>query len=134
MKFSRWTIAFYVGLVFGSGAVLGAYVHHAYTVSAVSASAPRNPEEYRRRYLAEMKSRLKLGDPEMTKITAILDETRSRFKQTRDSIEPELQRIREEQQAKVRALLSPDQQIEYDKMRKEREERQRQQGNPPPPR
>ena len=53
MKLSRWTIALYVGLVFTSGIVVGAFSHRFIDVSAVSANAGRNPEEFRKRFHAE---------------------------------------------------------------------------------
>jgi Spy/CpxP family protein refolding chaperone len=121
MTFSRWKIAMYVGFVFVSGALLGAFSHRLYTVSGVSANAPRNPEEFRRRYMEEMKTRLKLTPDQVTQLSAILDETRSRVRSTRESIEPEIRKIREEQQEKVHHILSADQRPEYDQMRKERE-------------
>ena len=121
MTFSRWKIAMYVGLVFVSGALLGAFSHRLYTVSGVSANAPRNPEEFRRRYMEEMKTRLKLTSDQVTQLSAILDETRSRVRSTRESIEPEIRKIRDEQQEKVHHILSADQRPEYDQMRKERE-------------
>lgn len=131
MTLSRWKIALYVGLVFLSGAVLGAFSHRLYTVSGVSANAPRNPEEFRRRYMEEMKSRLKLSADQVTKLSAILDETRARVRSTRESIEPEIRKIRDEQQEKVHQILSADQRPEYDKMRQEREaEIQRRGGRP----
>ena len=111
----------YVGLVFVSGALLGAFSHRLYTVSGVSANAPRNPEEFRRRYMEEMKTRLKLTPNQVTQLSAILDETRSRVRSTRESIEPEIRKIRDEQQEKVHHILSADQRPEYDQMRKERE-------------
>jgi hypothetical protein len=40
---------------------------------------------------------------------------------TRESIEPEIRKIRDEQQEKVHHILSADQRPEYDQMRKERE-------------
>ena len=121
MTLSRWKIALYVGLVFVSGALLGAFSHRLYTVSGVSANAPRNPEEFRKRYMEEMKSRLKLTADQVTKLSVILDETRARVRSTRESIEPEIRKIREEQQEKVHQILSADQRPEYDKMRQERE-------------
>ena len=132
MTLSRWKIALYVGLVFISGAVLGAFLHRLYTVSAVSANAPRNPEEFRRRYMEEMKSRLKLTPDQVTGLSTILDETRTRVRATRESIEPDIQKIRDEQQAKVHEILRPDQRGEYDQMRKEREAEIKRRGPRPP--
>lgn len=132
MTLSRWKIALYVGLVFLSGAVLGAFSHRLYTISGVSANSPRNPEEFRKRYMEEMKSRLKLTADQVTKLSAILDETRARVRSTRESIEPEIRKIRDEQQEKVHQILSAEQRPEYDKMRQEREaEIQRRGGRSP---
>jgi Spy/CpxP family protein refolding chaperone len=132
MTLSRWKIALYVGLVFVSGALLGAFSHRLYTVSGVSANAPRNPEEFRRRYMEEMKSRLKLTADQVTQLSAILDETRSRVRSTRESIEPEIRKIRDEQQEKIHQILSADQRPEYDQMRLEREAEIKRRGPRPP--
>ena len=78
MKLSRAAIALYVSLVFASGAVLGVFGHRLYTVSSVSAKAVRNPEEFRKRTMAEMQTRLKLTDDQVLKLNAIMDETRAR--------------------------------------------------------
>jgi Spy/CpxP family protein refolding chaperone len=131
MTLSRWKVALYVGLVFVSGALLGAFSHRLYTVSGVSANAPRNPEEFRKRYMEEMKSRLKLTADQVTKLSAILDETRARVRSTRESIEPEIRQIRDEQQEKVHQILSADQRPEYDKMRQEREAEIKRRGGRP---
>lgn len=127
MKLSRWTIALYVGLVFASGVVVGAFGHRFVDVSAVSANARRNPEEFRKRFTAEMKSRLNLTNDQMTRLSAVLDSTRVEFRTTRDSIEPALANIREQQHQRILAILEPAQRAEYEKMRKEREA----QGPPP---
>jgi Spy/CpxP family protein refolding chaperone len=131
MTLSRWKVALYVGLVFVSGALLGAFSHRLYTVSGVSANAPRNPEEFRKRYMEEMKSRLKLTADQVTKLSAILDETRARVRSTRESIEPEIRQIRDEQQEKVHQILSAEQRPEYDKMRQEREAEIKRRGGRP---
>jgi hypothetical protein len=131
MKLSRWTIALYVGLVFASGAVVGAFGHRFIDVAAVSANARRNPEEFRKRFTVEMKARLNLTSDQMTKLSAVLDSTRVEFRTTRDSIEPALANIREEQHRRILALLEPAQRAEYEKMRQEREARARQEAPPP---
>lgn len=139
MKLNRAWVAIYVFVIFASGAVLGIYGHRFYEVSSVRADAPRNPDEFRRQYMAEMKARLKLSADQETKLSAILDETRARFRATRDSIEPQiqatrdgiepdLQRIRDNQQKRIHAILNPEQQAEYDKIRAEREARMKKQG------
>lgn len=126
MKLSRAAIALYVGLVFASGLVLGAFGQRLYTASTVSPKQRRDPEEFRKRIVAEYESRLKLNAEQITKLNLILDETRQQMEETRQKMRPAYQKIHEEQVAKIREILTPDQQIEYDKMRKEREQRQKQ--------
>ena len=127
MKFSRATIALYVGLVFASGVVLGIFGHSLYAVSTIVGSTKsKNPEEFRKRVIAEYRSRLKLSEDQVTKLNAIMDETRARVEETRQKMHPAYQKIRAEQDDKIRQLLSAEQQTEFDRMHKEREERQRQ--------
>ena len=125
MNLSKAAIGLYVALVFLSGIVVGAFGHRLYTVSPVSASGPRSPEEYRQKYLSEMRTRVKITPDQEQKLVAILDETRSRYKETRDSVEPKMQQIRQEQVARVNAILSPEQQAEYARMREERDRQRR---------
>ncbi|MGD1091043.1 MAG: hypothetical protein ABSB35_03510 [Bryobacteraceae bacterium] len=132
MKLSRAAIVVYVGLVFASGAVLGALGHRLYTVSSVSAKTTRNPEEFRKRVISEYQSRLKLSDAQVGQLSAIMDETRTRVEDTRQKMKPAYQKIHEEQTEKIRAMLNPDQQIEYEKIRTEREAgREKQQSRAP---
>jgi hypothetical protein len=131
MKLSRLAIATYVALVFASGMVLGVFGQRLYTESVVSAKSTTrtSPEEFRKRYMAEMQSRLKLNADQVGQLNGILDETRARTREVHERNIPELQTIRKEQQDKIRAMLKPDQQLEYDKMRQEREDREKQNRN-----
>jgi predicted nucleic acid-binding Zn-ribbon protein len=121
MKFTRWTVAFYMGLVFACGAVVGSFAYRLYTVSAVSANVGRrDPEEYRKRFMAELKNRLNLNDDQAAKVEAIMDQTRQQFRAARATIEPEIQKIREEQRQKISGILAADQQAEFQKMMEQR--------------
>lgn len=134
MKLSRWTVALYVGLVFASGIVVGVYGHRFTDIVGVSAKAP-NPDEFRKRFNAEMKTRLQLTGEQSTRLDAILEQTREEFRATRDGLEPALQTIRDEQHQRILEILEPGQRAEYEKMRQEREARirQRKESAPPPP-
>ena len=121
MKFTRWTVAFYMALVFACGSVVGAFAYRLYTVSDVSANAgQRNPEEFRKRFMAELKNRLNLNDDQAAKVGAIMDRTRQQFRAARLTIEPEIQKIREEQRQKISEILSAGQQAEFQKMMEQR--------------
>jgi hypothetical protein len=122
MKPTRWTVALYMALVFACGGVVGAFAHRLYTVSGVSANVgQRNPEEYRKRFMAELKSRLHLNDDQAAKLDAVMDDTRMRVRAARSTIEPELQKIRDDQKQRISELLSPDQQSEWQKILDERQ-------------
>jgi|SRR5580704_2707954 hypothetical protein len=127
MKLSRAAIALYLGLVFACGGVLGVFGDRLYTASSVIAKREKNPEEFRKRVIADYRLRLHLTDDQVTKLNAIMDETRARVEDTRQKLHPAYQKIRAEQNDKIRQLLSADQQAEFDKMHKEREERQQRQ-------
>ena len=124
MKLTRWTVALYMALVFACGGVVGAFAHRLYTVSGVSANVgQRNPEEFRKRFMADMKTRLQLTDDQAAKLSVLMDETRSRFRDAREKFEPEMQKIREDQRQKISELLSPTQQAEWQKIMDERQRR-----------
>jgi hypothetical protein len=138
MKLTRWTVALYMALVFACGGVVGAFAHRLYTVSGVSANvAQRNPEEFRKRFMADMKARLQLTDDQAGKLGAIMDDTRARFRDVREKFEPEMQKIREDQRQRISELLSPGQQTEWQKIVEERQRRREskkgREGPPPQP-
>ncbi|HZT40418.1 MAG TPA: hypothetical protein VFA28_21185 [Bryobacteraceae bacterium] len=133
MRLSRLNIALYIGLIFLSGAVVGVFADRLYSVSGVRAKDPRDPKEWRSRYMAEMKSRLGLRPDQVTSLNNILDETRTRFHEVHDRMQPELDAIREQQVNKIRAMLDDRQRAEYEKMRAERLQHQPKNGPHPPP-
>lgn len=126
MKLSRLTIALYVGLIFSCGAVLGVFGHSLYAVSVVK-SSPK-PEDVRKKTLSEMQTRMKLSDEQVSKINSIYDETRVRFHEVRERYRPEMDKLQQDQRDKVRLILSSEQRAEYEKMLKERDEHQKQNG------
>jgi len=131
VKLSRWTIALYVGLVFASGVVLGVFGHSLYSVTSVSSktTAPQpKPEDVRKKWVGEMQTRLKLTDEQFSKVNSIYDETRARFHEVRHRMDPEMEKIGKEQREKVKSVLTPEQQTEYEKMLKEREQQKQQNG------
>jgi hypothetical protein len=135
MKLSRLAIALYMGIVFASGGVLGWFGQKTYTESTVAPKrVSKNPEEFTKRLVAEYQRRLQLTPDQVTKLTIILDDTRAQaninfqaqLKDAREKSEPEFQRIRQAQIERVQEMLNPQQKIEYEQMRKEREEKRQQ--------
>jgi len=130
MNFSRKSIALYVGLVFLSGGVLGVFGDRLYTVTTVTKAknTKLTPEEYRRGYLGFMQKRLSLTDQQVNKLGLIVDETRVRMNEIQERAVPERQENETAQTEKIRELLTPTQQSEYEVMLKERREKMKKGG------
>ena len=117
----------YLLLVFVGGGAVGVFADRLYAVKAVSADTrapgPRTPDEYRKRYVEELKSRLKLDSDQATKLNAVLEATQQRMHDLHEREKPEMTAIHQEQVDRVHAILNDKQDVEYDKMREEREKR-----------
>lgn len=133
MKRSNLAAALYLFLVLLSGVLLGGFGHRLYTSYGVSAkTGPTGPEEYRRKYIEEMRMRLNLREEQVRQLNVILDATRTRYRALREKYGPEMKMIHQEQVEKTRAILDDAQRAEYEKLREEREQRRRQsQGHSP---
>lgn len=125
MRRSNFTIALYLAVVFLSGLMVGAYGYRFITVNPLAAKAnPKpSPEDWRKQYLNEMQTRLKLTPDQLQKLNVLQDETRTRFHEERQKHDGVVQKIRDEQIDKVRAMLTEAQRPEYEKLRAEREQR-----------
>ncbi|MFN3324908.1 MAG: hypothetical protein ACK5AZ_15530 [Bryobacteraceae bacterium] len=124
MKRSTASVALYLTIVFASGVLVGGFGHRLYSVASVDAStAPTTPEEYRQRYVDEMRSRLHLDEEQVQSLHVILDETRVRFHEVKERYRPEMKEIQDDQVRQIKSILSEEQRLEYDNMREERERR-----------
>jgi Spy/CpxP family protein refolding chaperone len=128
MNRSTLTIVLYLFLVFTSGVAVGGFGYHLYTGTPVSAARqgdkPKlSPEEWRRQYLNEMQTRVHLTEAQIQEMNGILDSTRSLFHEARQKHNQELKALREDQADRIRAILTPEQRPEYEKLRAERDQR-----------
>jgi hypothetical protein len=115
-------------LVFLSGLAAGALGYRYYaqkTAITKPDRPPWNPKDFRKAYTQEMTDRLKLSAEQVARLNSILDETEAKFKDFRERTKPEMKTIQDDQVTAINAMLTPAQQSEYEKMRKEREERRR---------
>jgi hypothetical protein len=125
MKRSNLTVILYLCLVFASGILVGGFGMRLYNARAVAAkSNPCSPDDMRRRYQEDMRTRLNLSDTQFKEFVAILESTGERFHELRAKYRPEVKVIQEEQVEKIRAILSDTQRAEYEKLREERERHQ----------
>jgi Spy/CpxP family protein refolding chaperone len=111
-------------LVFLSGVLVGGFAYRLYNVSVVvapnSAKKP-DPEEIRKRIVADMREHLKLDAHQVDQLQQIFDQTKDQFHQLHDKMNAEGQAIHNGQIEKVKAILRPDQLPLYDQWRAERE-------------
>jgi Spy/CpxP family protein refolding chaperone len=130
MRRNSLTTALYLVLLFLSGVAVGAFGLRLYTLNSVRAGGRPSPEEFRRKYIAEMRSRLKLTDEQASKLGPILDETGKQFRELREKHRPELKAIQDEQTQKIRALLTDAQQAEFSRFQEQREQERQRNGHP----
>ena len=139
MPKSRLSAALSVLLVFFSGAVLGAFTYRLYSLPSVqlvkeSNVPPRklSPDEWRKKYVADFTSAVKLDNSQIEGLNKILDHTREEFDKLNDKIKPEREALdqkwrpdRESIQAhqvdSINTLLRPEQRPLYEAFRAERE-------------
>jgi hypothetical protein len=126
VKRSQLGIILSLFAVFGSGIVVGAFGYHSYTAKTVSATTgppakKDSPEEWRRKYVSELKTRLNLDDSQLKQLNAILDDTRERFKVLKERQKQETDEVRGNHTERVRAMLRPEQLSAYQLFRDERD-------------
>src|SRR5690348_1224381 len=149
MPKSKLSVFLSLLLVFCSGLIVGALAYRLYMVKTVSGNAVAaqpgrrpDPEEVRRRIIADVKAQLHLDDQQVTVLNQIMDETNAEFHKMRDKINAEGRALHDQQWQKFRAALRPDQQPLYDQwrtardneIRRRREQEHKGPGGPPSPR
>jgi succinate dehydrogenase flavin-adding protein (antitoxin of CptAB toxin-antitoxin module) len=134
MPKTKLTAALYLLLVFLSGAMVGAVAHRLYMVKTVLSTGvnptPRRPSpaEWRKQFLADMQTKVKIDDRQLVELQHLLDQTDEEFRQLHAQRKPEDQRRRAEDQGvqsqmvdKINAMLRDDQKPLYKQFRDERE-------------
>ena len=139
MPKSRLSAAISVLLVFFSGAVLGAFTYRLYSLPSVqmvkeTGGPPRklSPEEWRKKYVSDLSTAVKMDETQVSELNKILDHTREEFQSLADKVQPEQKaldtKFRPEREAiqtrqveNINALLRPDQRPLYEAFRTERE-------------
>ena len=121
MPKSRLSVLLSLLLVFLSGALVGGFSHKLYSTT-VSAGAPNRrltPEDFRSRYVTDMRTRLQLDDDQVGQLGQILN-------QIGHETDQKMREIRNEQIEKINAMLRPDQKPMYEQFRAEREKARKQ--------
>jgi hypothetical protein len=66
--------------------------------------------------IERLRSDLNLNDDQMKSVSAILDDTKNEYKALRAEVKPRFDEPRQKARAKIRALLTPEQQQKFDAM------------------
>ncbi len=127
MQISGGKVALYFGLIFAGGLASGVLGHVLYSTESVSAKAipARNNDDWRKRYVDSMLTRLRMTEEQMKQLDDTLDETRVEYRLLRQRYKPEMDKIHQGQVDKIRKFLKPEQMAEFEKMEREREEKMR---------
>jgi Spy/CpxP family protein refolding chaperone len=101
--------------VFALGCLTGASLDSVYRIRA------RNNERQEGRgrrdkkdVFESMKRDLNLNEQQATEIRAILDQTRNDYRALRAEVRPRYDQVRQNARARIRALLTPEQQLRFD--------------------
>jgi Spy/CpxP family protein refolding chaperone len=98
-------------VVFLLGSVTGAALTGLYRSRAGGGAAEARDGAKR---FEKMRNELKLTDQQTTSIRTILDETRNEYRTLRTELRPRFEEPRMKARAKIRALLTPEQQQKFD--------------------
>ena len=102
-------------VVFLSGSVLGAVAYRLYAVNSVQGvdvgrKQPKmSPEEFRKHYVEEFRTKVKMDDQQVATLQQILDETRAAGHKMREKMNAEGESIQASQVEKITDILRPDQ-------------------------
>src|SRR2546423_14209478 len=105
MPKAKLTAALYLLVVFLSGAMVGAFVHRLYMVKTVLSTsidpAPRRlgPADWRKHFINDMKSKVKVDEQQVTQLGQIFDQSIDDMGELHAKRKPEDQRRRAEDQA-----------------------------------
>ena len=129
MPRTRLSAVFYLVLVFASGILVGVASTRLYAVKASfspnsAAVPPRTMEEFRKRYMDEMRKKVGVDDNQVAAVAKILDDTKKKFDDIRRQEKPVRDQLQQEQVDEIRAVLTDAQKPAYDAWRAERQKAQ----------
>jgi hypothetical protein len=124
---TRREAAALVIVVFLLGVLLGGVANHVWGERVWGNQQP-NPKAYRpkNQVVADFTRELVLSPDQQQKLSAIIDDTRAQWSALYAPLEPEHEKIRQDSRAKIRALLTSDQQAKFDAFMQRLDEQRKQ--------
>ncbi|HKG13081.1 MAG TPA: hypothetical protein VKB12_07070 [Pyrinomonadaceae bacterium] len=109
--------------VFVLGCVTGAALDSAYRLRASGHRRPSHRQQGRGDFFKALQNNLDLDERQAEQIRAVIDETREGYRQLQTEVSPRYDSLRRDGRARIRALLTPEQQQKFDQMTAERDAR-----------
>ena len=111
-KLKMWLV---LVAVFVLGSVTGVALTGLYR-SRAAGDRPETREKAMHERFEKMRTELKLTDEQTKAVQAIIDETRTEYRALRTELRPRFEEPRQKARARIRALLTPEQQQKFDGM------------------
>ncbi len=118
VKFQVWLL---IIVVFALGGVTGASLDRLYMQKQQPGRSSQGGPSWRGRMMDNMKRDLNLSDDQTVKIRTIHDELRKEFQPKRFAECPGFKEMREKTNARIREVLTPEQQLKFDELNARRE-------------
>lgn len=109
--------------VFALGCVTGVSLDSVYRLRAGNSRQEMRGKRDKEEVFERMKRDLDLNDQQAAQIRAILEQTREEYRQLRAEVRPRYDAVRQSARAKIRGLLTPEQQQKFDAKAAERDAR-----------
>jgi len=128
-EMKQWKIIISVVLIFGLGALSGTIVTYRIYRQQMENIIRDEPKAMRELMVQRLNSKLHLDAAQMEQIRTIATETHAEMKSVRKKIRPEIEEVLSRSQAKIRAILRPEQLEKYDQILLERRKRHEKEEN-----
>ena len=119
----QWKTIISVILIFCLGALSGTIVTYKIYRQRMENIIKDEPRTIREVIIKRLDRKLNLDPTQLEQVRAIVKETHAEMKSVRKQIRPQIDEILTRSQAKVRAILRPEQQEKYDQILLERKKR-----------
>jgi hypothetical protein len=119
-------------VVFVLGATFGVLGAHMWAQRVSGEAAPINTKPTRDQIMQDLTQRLQLTPDQQKSIAAAIDDTRARWQALYAPLDAPREQIRQEGRAKVRAVLTPQQQVKFDEEMRQLDEQRRKEAEKQP--
>jgi hypothetical protein len=112
-------------VVFVLGVIFGVVGNHVWSQRVSGEQTTVNTKPTRDQVMQDLTQRLQLTPDQQKQIGAAIDDTRAKWQALYATIDAPREQIRQEGRAKIRATLTPDQQIKFDDFMKRLDEQRK---------